>query len=49
MRDYGFTLLGALMAAGSGAALGAGYDLVQDPSISNELVLRRAKGGALFC
>ena len=47
-RSFGITLTGALVAGVAGLTMGAGYGLLKDPSISTEMVQRRATGGALF-
>lgn len=47
-NTFGMTIVGTLMSALAGMTLGAGYGLLTDPSISTEMVTRRASGGALF-
>ena len=47
-RVFAFSLTGALIAGLSGMTMGAGYGLLKDPPLSNEMVKRRATGGALL-
>ena len=47
-HTYGLSIVGVLVAGLAGGSMGAGYGMLKDPNATNDMIVRRATGGALL-